>query len=85
MFSSTNLFHSNEADLKMIAELGVYAPGIKQRFNPRRKFKAAIAATISIVRMQKLSAEWSKTRKLREGLSKAKGEVLKRRKGSTCA
>jgi len=71
--------YSNEADLKMIAEMGVKPPSRKHRRKPMEKLRSAIFVVKGIVRMQRMSREWGKARKLGEGLKKAKSEVLKRR------
>ncbi|PGH12397.1 hypothetical protein AJ79_04345 [Helicocarpus griseus UAMH5409] len=72
----------NETDLKMIAEMGVKPHNPQRKFNARLKFKAIASTALAICRMQKMSAEWSKSRSLGEGLRKAKGEVLKRREST---
>ncbi|KAL2003290.1 hypothetical protein VTN02DRAFT_4411 [Thermoascus thermophilus] len=71
----------NEADLRMIAEMGVTPPSRTLRRAPMEKLRSAIFVVKATVRMQRLSREWSKTRKIGEGLRKAKSEVLKRREG----
>ncbi|KAL1967585.1 hypothetical protein VTN77DRAFT_3100 [Rasamsonia byssochlamydoides] len=70
----------NEADLRMIAQMGVKAPERKKLHDARRKLKTAGLAIIATVRMQRMSEEWSKARKLGEGLRRAKSEVLLRRR-----
>ncbi|PGH36086.1 hypothetical protein GX50_01098 [[Emmonsia] crescens] len=69
----------NETDLKMIAEMGVKPHSPRKKFNPRLKLKAVACTVLAVCRMQKMSAEWSKSKSLGEGLRKAKGEVLKKR------
>ncbi|KAL2372571.1 spindle-pole body protein, variant [Blastomyces gilchristii SLH14081] len=69
----------NETDLKMIAEMGVKPPSPRKKFNPRLKLKAVACTILAVCRMQMMSAEWSKSKKLGEGLRRAKGEVLKKR------
>ncbi|OJJ51403.1 hypothetical protein ASPZODRAFT_379486 [Penicilliopsis zonata CBS 506.65] len=71
----------NEADLRMIAEMGVKARSPDHSRTPRHKFKTAISMVVATVRMQKMGREWKKTKKLSEGLKRAKNEVLKRRDG----
>lgn len=59
--------------------MGVKPPSRKLRRAPMEKLRSAIFVVKATVRMQRLSREWSKTRKIGEGLRKAKSEVLKRR------
>lgn len=63
----------------MIAEMGVEASMHEPRFNPRRKFRAVAFAAVAAARMQKMATEWTKARRIGDGLRKAKNEVLKRR------
>ncbi|KAK2808394.1 hypothetical protein FQN50_004779 [Emmonsiellopsis sp. PD_5] len=72
----------NETDLKMIAEMGVEHQTPAKKFNPRRKLKTVAATVLAICRMQKMSAEWRKSRSLEEGLRRAKGEVLRKREST---
>ncbi|OJD27497.1 hypothetical protein ACJ73_01110 [Blastomyces percursus] len=69
----------NETDLKMISEMGVKPPSPRKKFNPRLKLKAIACTILAAYRMQRMSAEWNKSKKLSEGLRRAKGEVLKKR------
>ncbi|EAW09522.1 putative spindle-pole body protein (Pcp1) [Aspergillus clavatus NRRL 1] len=70
----------NEADLRMISEMGV-KPRDRSHFRtPRQKLKTAVSLVLATVRMQRKSREWSRTKKLGEGLKRAKSEVLKKRK-----
>lgn len=66
----------------MITEMGIPVPEIKSVRTPRQKFKSGIALVRSMVRMQRLSREWRKTRKLGDALKRAKTEALKRRESS---
>ncbi|EEH09005.1 calmodulin-binding coil-coil protein [Histoplasma capsulatum G186AR] len=69
----------NETDLKMIAEMGVKPNSPRKKFDARLKLKAVACMALAVCRMQLMSAEWKKSKKLGEGLRKAKGEVLKKR------
>ncbi|RJE23453.1 spindle-pole body protein [Aspergillus sclerotialis] len=69
----------NEADLRMVAEMGVKPRDFSQTRTPRQKFRTAISLVRATVRMQRMSREWKKTKKLGEGLKRAKSEVLKRK------
>ncbi|EAL92644.1 putative spindle-pole body protein (Pcp1) [Aspergillus fumigatus Af293] len=73
----------NEADLRMINEMGVKPLDRTYFRTPRQKLKAAISMILATVRMQRKSREWSKTKKLGEGLKRAKNEVLKKRRESS--
>ncbi|KAG2413709.1 hypothetical protein HFD88_002898 [Aspergillus terreus] len=73
----------NEADLRMISEMGVKPRDRHNIREPRQKLKTAVSMVRAIVRMQRMGQEWKKTRKLGEGLKRAKSEVLKRRDGSS--
>ncbi|THC98584.1 hypothetical protein EYZ11_001936 [Aspergillus tanneri] len=75
----------NAADLRMISEMGVKSRGRSMTRDPRQKLKTAISMVKAVVRMQRMSRDWKKTRKLGEGLKRAKGEVLKRRDGTSKA
>jgi hypothetical protein len=63
----------------MIAEMGVKAPEPKSLHDVRRKLRTAGLAVIATVRMRHMSQEWSKARKLGDGLRRAKDELLRRR------
>lgn len=76
---NTDFVYSNEADIRMIEEMGVPCPQISHTRSPGRKLGTAISLVRSMVRMQRRSREWKKTRKLGEGLKRAKSEVLKRK------
>ncbi|KAL4810084.1 hypothetical protein BDV18DRAFT_52822 [Aspergillus unguis] len=69
----------NEADLRMVADMGVKARGRDTARSPTAKLKTAVSMVKAIVRMQRLGREWKKTTKLGEGLKRAKNEVMKRR------
>ncbi|KAF9884053.1 hypothetical protein FE257_002338 [Aspergillus nanangensis] len=73
----------NDADLRMISEMGVKARDRQNVREPRHKLKTAVSMVRAIVRMKRMSQEWTKARKLGEGLKRAKNEVLKRRDGSS--
>lgn len=66
----------------MIAEMGVKPRDRTQIRTPRQKLRSAISTVKAAVRMQKMGREWRKTKKLGEGLKRAKNEVLKRRDSS---
>ncbi|KAJ5960543.1 uncharacterized protein N7479_007693 [Penicillium vulpinum] len=72
----------NDADLRMISEMGVYARDRTPIRTPRHKLKSAISLVRAAVRMQKMSSDWKRTKKLGEGLKRAKTEMLKRRDSS---
>ena len=59
--------------------MGVKPRDFSQTRTPRQKFRTAISLVRATVRMQRMSREWKKTKKLGEGLKRAKGEVLKRK------
>lgn len=67
----------------MISEMGVQARDRNPIRTPRRKFRSAVSLVIATVRMQRMGQEWSKAKKLGEGLKRAKSEMLKRRESST--
>ncbi|EAA63633.1 hypothetical protein AN3062.2 [Aspergillus nidulans FGSC A4] len=69
----------NEADLRMISDMGVIARDRSNLRSPKAKLKTAVSMVKAVVRMQKMSREWKKTTKLGEGLKRAKNEVMKRR------
>ncbi|GAD96838.1 hypothetical protein ATEG_01542 [Paecilomyces variotii No. 5] len=69
----------NEADLRMITELGIRAPDRKKMRDPRRKLRTVVSAVMATVRMKNMSQEWSKARKIGDGLRRAKSELVKRR------
>ncbi|KAJ5661313.1 uncharacterized protein N7484_000685 [Penicillium longicatenatum] len=73
----------NEADLRMISEMGVHARDRASVHSPRGKFRSAISLVIATVRMKKMGQEWRRTKKLGEGLKRAKSEMLKRRESSS--
>jgi hypothetical protein len=66
----------------MISEMGVQARDRTPTRTPRHKFRTAISLVKATVRMQKMSSDWKRTKKLGEGLKRAKTEMLKRRDGS---
>ncbi|OQE46748.1 hypothetical protein PENCOP_c001G01775 [Penicillium coprophilum] len=72
----------NEADLRMISGMGVHARDRAPVRTPRHKLKSAISLVRAAVRMQKMSNDWKRTKKLGEGLKRAKTEMLKRRDSS---
>lgn len=63
----------------MIAEMGVEPPASVIIPDSRRKLKAIFLTALATVRMQKMASDWSKTRKISEGLKKAKSEIMKKR------
>ncbi|KAI2081411.1 hypothetical protein LOZ37_001222 [Ophidiomyces ophidiicola] len=69
----------NEMDLQLIADMGVEAGMAETKLCGRRKLRSAAFVVMAAARMQKMAAEWRKTRKMGEGLRKAKNDVLKRR------
>ncbi|KAJ5094463.1 hypothetical protein N7456_010324 [Penicillium angulare] len=73
----------NEADLRMINEMGVQSRDRNPARSARGKFRSAISLVIATVRMQKMGQEWRRTKKIGEGLKRAKSEMLKRRESSS--
>ncbi|KAE8369510.1 hypothetical protein BDV27DRAFT_153002 [Aspergillus caelatus] len=73
----------NEADLRMISEMGVKPRDRGMLRSPRQKLKTGIFMVKAIVRMQRMGQQWQKTKKIGEGLKRAKNEVLKRREASS--
>lgn len=63
----------------MISEMGVQARDRNPVRTPRRKLRSAISLVVATLRMQRMSQEWSTSKKLGEGLKRAKSEMLKRR------
>ncbi|CAL5870278.1 uncharacterized protein PFLUO_LOCUS4513 [Penicillium psychrofluorescens] len=72
----------NEADLRMITDMGVQARDRKPVRTPRRKLRTAVSLVVAAVRMKRMGQEWRRTKKLGEGLKRAKSELLKRRESS---
>lgn len=66
----------------MIADMGVKARDRAQIRTPRQKLRSAISAVQATVRMQKMVRDWKSTKKLGEGLKRAKDEVLRKRDSS---
>ncbi|KAJ5095603.1 hypothetical protein NUU61_004959 [Penicillium alfredii] len=73
----------NEADLRMITEMSVQARDRTPARTPRRKLRSAVSMVIAAVRMQRMGQDWKRTKKLGEGLKRAKSEMLKRRDSSS--
>ena len=67
----------------MINEMGVRARHRVTGHSPRRKLRSAISLVIATIRMQKMGQEWTRTKKLGDGLKRAKLEMLKRRESSS--
>ncbi|KAJ5888477.1 hypothetical protein N7495_008518 [Penicillium taxi] len=72
----------NSADLRMINEMGVDAQDRTSTGSPRHKFRSAISLVMATVRMKRMCQDWQRTRKIGEGLKRAKSEMLKRREAS---
>jgi hypothetical protein len=66
----------------MISEMGVQARDRNPTRTPRHKLKTAISLVMATVRMQRMGQEWRQTKKIGEGLKRAKSELLKRRESS---
>lgn len=66
----------------MISEMGVQTRDRNSARSPRRKFKTAISLVKATVRMQRMGQAWAQTKKLSEGLKRAKIEMLKRRESA---
>ncbi|KAF5858414.1 hypothetical protein ETB97_004409 [Aspergillus alliaceus] len=73
----------NEADLRMISEMGVKPRDRGLLRSPRQKLKTAVFMVKATVRMQRMSQEWKRTKKIGDGLKRAKNEMLKRREASS--
>ncbi|KAJ5693023.1 hypothetical protein N7462_002446 [Penicillium macrosclerotiorum] len=73
----------NEADLRMITEMGVQPRGRNPTRTPRHKLRSAISMVVAAVRMQRMGQEWRVAKKLGEGLKRAKSEMLRRRESSS--
>lgn len=67
----------------MISEMGVHARDRTSVRSPRGKLRSAISLVVATVRMKKMGQEWRRTKKLGEGLKRAKSEMLKRRESSS--
>ncbi|KAI9929224.1 hypothetical protein ASPWEDRAFT_149861 [Aspergillus wentii DTO 134E9] len=73
----------NEADLRMISEMGVKSRDRSQVRTPRQKLRSAVSMVMATVRMQRMGREWKKTKKLGENLKRVKNEVQRRRESSS--
>lgn len=67
----------------MITEMSVRARDRTPARTPRRKLRSAVSMVIAAVRMQRMGQDWKRTKKLGEGLKRAKSEMLKRRDSSS--
>lgn len=65
----------------MIAEMGINAPETKKVHDARRKIRTAGLAVMATVRMQRMSQEWTKAKKIGESLRRAKKELSMKREG----
>lgn len=66
----------------MVTEMGVQARERAETRTPRQKLRTAISLVVAAVRMQRMGQEWRRTKKLGEGLKRAKSELLRRRETS---
>jgi len=66
----------------MISEMGVQAGDRNPVRTPRSKFRSAVSMVVAAVRMQRMGQDWRRTKKIGEGLKRAKSEMLKRRESS---
>lgn len=66
----------------MISDMGVKSRDRNKTRTPQSKLKTAVSMVRAVVRMQRMCQDWKKTKKLGEGLRRAKNEVLKRRDAS---
>ena len=66
----------------MISEMGVKPQDRSQGRSPQEKLRTGLSMVKAIVRMQRMGQEWKKTRKIGEGLKRAKNDLLKRRASS---
>lgn len=63
----------------MIAEMGIHAPEPRKVHDARRKIRTAGLAVMATVRMQRMSQEWTKAKKIGESLRRAKNELSMKR------
>lgn len=63
----------------MIAEMGIHAPEPNKVHDARRKIRTAGLAVMATVRMQRMSQEWAKAKKIGESLRRAKNELSMKR------
>lgn len=71
MYANAIPSDSNEANLGLIAKMGVHAPKILRNNQPS-KFKAVALMIRATVRLQRLSNAWREVKQVGEGLQKAK-------------
>ncbi|KAH8693003.1 putative spindle-pole body protein [Talaromyces proteolyticus] len=69
----------NEADLRMIAQMGIKAPESSKLHDARRKLRTAGLMVVATIRMQRMTQEWRWARKVGEGLHRAKNELIRKR------
>jgi Pericentrin-AKAP-450 domain of centrosomal targeting protein len=76
------MLSSNQADLRMIQEMGVKAKrsSYESQLALRQRFRATVYAVVAANRIQRLEREWRRMRKMGEGLRRARGEVEAGRK-----
>jgi hypothetical protein len=70
-YANRRPFNSNEANLDLIARMGVHAPRILQKNQPS-KFKAVALMVRAVIRLRRLSIEWKEMQLVGESLQKAK-------------
>lgn len=66
----------------MIAEMGVKPHDRNKARTPMQKLRSALSTVHATVRMQKMVRDWKATKKLGEGLKRAKDEVIRKRDSS---
>lgn len=76
------MLSSNQADLRMIQEMGVKAkrPSYESQLALRQRFRAAVYVVVAANRIKGLEKEWRRVRKMGEELRRARGEVEARRR-----
>jgi chromosome segregation ATPase len=69
--ANTFPYNSNEANLGLIAKMGVHAPKLLQKNKPS-KLKAAVLMVQAVVRLQRLSSAWREVKQVGDVLQRAK-------------
>lgn len=74
--------YSNQADLRMIAQMGVKAKkdSYESKLAVKQRFRAVGWMAVAAVRIRGLEREWRGVRNLGEGLKRARGEGIDGRK-----
>ena len=74
----------NEADIRMIRQMGVKAKrsSYETKLAPVNKLRAGIQTVIALARMSKMAQRWSGMKKMGDGLRKARDDVERRKLAS---